>query len=838
MRRWRKILFRVLGGAFLLFIVIWIGFAVYVYTHKAEIISKITDHIDARINGRITITDINPVLFRTFPNLTLALKGVVLCDSADIGSGRDLLNAKDVFLSVNIFSLISGKPRVSRVIVSNGNIAIFTDSLGVSNLKRIIKNVQVPPGAAPVISRLSFESIRFTFENKTASKSFRFDVSDVDMKLQHNDTCWLIAANTKLLVNDFTFNTYRGSYLRNKHIKAVFNSTYNPTTEEATLRGDKIDIDRDKADVMAWFHMSRDPATFELSLRAESIPFENATALLSPDIAARLNVVVMKYPVAITAMLRGRMQFRDTPVVNINCEVRNNILFFPGATIENCSFAGAFTNRYNPGFGPDNANTFVSAHQFRGSWSGISLNADSITVLNLKKPELAVHVTATAPAQNLNNIFSHKKFLFTGGSVDADIKYRGGINDLSKPVFLIGAAHLVNAGVTYVPRNIPINNTNMTFLFSGNDLLVKDVKLQVDKSVIFMDGQMKNFANLYFQDPGQIEVNWRITSPRIYLDDFLAYWSAHPPVNTTATPSHATSNLSGIARQMDKLLDQANVNISLAVDKISYHKFMATNVAAEIALTRNQLELKRAIVHHAGGTLEMTALLQQRADSQRLNVKMNIHTVDISEFFRTWDNFGQRVLTSENLKGTLSAQAQLSASINAREQISPSSVHGIVLYDLQDASLLNFEPLKKIGRSIFRNRDMQNIRIRDVKSELDINGEMVTIKPTHIETSVLTLDVDGVYGFNGCTNINIAVPLRNPKKDELIIDDALRAARSEQGFVAHFIATGDSSGRLRIEWPLKDKITGILGDIKIGKDSKTLLQKVKGWLRKKSKRGQ
>ena len=67
-----------------------------------------------------------------------------------------------------------------------------------------------------------------------------------------------------------------------------------------------------------------------------------------------------------------------------------------------------------------------------------------------------------------------------------------------------------------------------------------------------------------------------------------------------------------------------------------------------------------------------------------------------------------------------------------------------------------------------------------------------------IRSSVLNIFLSGVYSFGKGTDIGLKMPLRNPRKDELIIDMDQKRARSLKGIVLNLHATDGDDGQVKI----------------------------------------
>lgn len=81
----------------------------------------------------------------------------------------------------------------------------------------------------------------------------------------------------------------------------------------------------------------------------------------------------------------------------------------------------------------------------------------------------------------------------------------------------------------------------------------------------------------------------------------------------------------------------------------------------------------------------------------------------------------------------------------------------------------------------------------------DIKGDKIIINPMFVSSSVINFNVAGTYGLTSGTNINLAIPLRNPERDKDITDNALIKERRMRGIVVHLKAVDDEEGNIKIK---------------------------------------
>jgi len=252
-------------------------------------------------------------------------------------------------------------------------------------------------------------------------------------------------------------------------------------------------------------------------------------------------------------------------------------------------------------------------------------------------------------------------------------------------------------------------------------------------------------------------------------------------------------------------LNQGSVHLVAKVDRLTYRNFSAENAIADLVLGTSGIEMKQVSIRHAGGSISLNAFIGQNANVNKLTVHSKISNVDVRDLFASFENFGQNAITDDNLRGKLTADVNVTGLMNGAGKILPLSFNGAIDFKLVDGALVNFEPFLKVSKYVFRKRNLDNVTFSDMQNTLNIEGKKILINPMHIESSALTVNLNGVYSFSKGTDINIDVPLRNPKKDELIVDDAIREKRSMKGIVIHLKAVDGDNNGVKIKWMMHNK---------------------------------
>ena len=802
MPRWSKITLKILGGLVALVLIIFTAIGLYVNANKKTLLETITKQLNKNLNGTLTIGNMEPTFFKGFPGVSISLKNVVMKDSLWKTHQHTLLEAKDFDVSVNTMALLTGTIEIKKIGISNAKIYLFTDSNGYSNTaifrkKDKKKKPQTEEESSDArLKKFSLKQVSFVVDNKKGHKLFQFDVEMLSGDMDYSFSGWEAKLKLKTIARSLAFNTRRGSFIKDKMLEGPFKINYNEDTGIIDVAENQLNIGKDPFLIFAKFDTSKENTDFSINIKAPGILWRDAAALLAPNISSKLNMFDLKAPIDVTCKLVGNMGPGGDPSINVTALVKDNVLTTPGAVVDSCNFMGVFTNNYLNGKGFTDENSAIKLYQFKGSYSEMPFSIDTVFIHNLDKPIATGVFKSKFEISKLNKAIGEETLHFTKGTANVKLAYKADIVDfkLSKPI-VTGLVDISNADVSYVPRNLNFKNTAISLNFTSTDLFIKNIRLQSGKSIITMDGTVRNFLNLYYNAPEKILLNWQINSRELHLGEFFGFLGSRKPAKKTRRHAkHST-----FSQDMNDLFEKSMVDMHLRVAKVYYNKFVATDATADLFLSDAGIGLKNVSVKHGGGSVKVDGKISQKGNLNHFSINTTLSNVDIRNFFYSFDNFGMKSLTSKNLKGFLYSKAKIGGTITDQGRLVTNSLKGKVVFDVKKGALLSFDPIKNVGKFAFPFRDLDNITFENLNGNFDIRGQRITINPMQINSSILNMDVSGIYSMSTGTNIALDVPLRNPKKDEDLTDKDEIQARRMNGIVLHLLATDGEDGKIKIK---------------------------------------
>ena len=207
---------------------LWLLANAFISLKKESIQEMVIQQFKKQVSGELNIGDLCPDYFRTFPNISIRLSDVSLTDSVGDIHHKDFFQAKKIYARIQILSLLTGKPKIGKVIVEDGLINLFTDSCGVTNLQRKNDVSSKKDDSNNDIPEFTFHDTRIIIENQGLYSYHDIEARYLDCKISKKDGVFVLDIDMNTLMHGIGFNTRRGSYLKNKNLVGEFTLRYDP----------------------------------------------------------------------------------------------------------------------------------------------------------------------------------------------------------------------------------------------------------------------------------------------------------------------------------------------------------------------------------------------------------------------------------------------------------------------------------------------------------------------------------------------------------------------------------------------------------------------------------
>jgi hypothetical protein len=190
-----------------------------------------------------------------------------------------------------------------------------------------------------------------------------------------------------------------------------------------------------------------------------------------------------------------------------------------------------------------------------------------------------------------------------------------------------------------------------------------------------------------------------------------------------------------------------SVSGDIFIDELVHNNFISRPLSANFYLKSDQLFCNSFLSRSCNGIFTGRFSSHSIGESSYiLSADIDAEGVDIAQLFKSFDDFGQQTITSNNVSGQLDGSILFSTPIQ----------NGIVIKNDLDANatlriidgrLANVKQLESLSRFIELD-ELRDIRFSALENSIRVNGQQVIIPQMDVESSAINLSLSGVHSFS------------------------------------------------------------------------------------------
>jgi hypothetical protein len=791
-----------------LLVIVYTFIFIYVTSNKKKIIRQVTEEIGKKLSGNVSIADIELSFFTHFPSISVALHNVEITDSMYKEHHHPFFKGENVFVNVGVWSMIRKRSFINGFNIEKGAFYLYTDTSGYTNKYLFRPKSEVDTGVVQdkgrnQLKKIVLNDVRLIDDDRQRNKYHDIAVKELNIDLEDKDEhTFLFNAEADLRVNSLAFNKERGSFIKGKKFRGNFKMAYDKNLKQLQFDSINIKLDNQSFNVTARFDMAGPDRQFSMRVHTHDILYPFAKTLLTEKISTALSIADVDKPLDVTANLNGPLKGGD-PLITVSFTTKKTHLKSPFVDFENATFSGYYTNEVVAGLPRRDPNSEIIIRNFSADWNDLPITSDKIQILNLLEPVLNCDLHSQFTLATLNDIIGSNSIQLLSGDGNANITYNGPLQKNSNVnSFVNGSINFKNGTALYRPRDVEMKNVNGRIVFRSSDVFVENLQCEVLNNKVVMQGKALNLLTLIDAEPNKVILDWNIYSPSLNLNAFTFLLKTRKKV----VVSNPKAKLVKMAAKIDRMLDQGSIVVNLKADKLIFKKFIAGNASANVSLLQDRYIINKVSMQHAGGQMDLSGyIISQANNSHQAKVNVALNNVDVSKTLESFNNFGQDGITSQVIAGKLTAKVDASLAMDDEGKALPGSLSGVVDFSLKDGALVNYEPVKKMQIFLFKNRDFDNIRFAELKDRFEISNGEVKINRMEIQSSVMSMFVEGVYSTKGTTDISIQLPLSNIHRPAADLDPTNIGIDKKGGKSIYLRGRPGSDGNIKFKLDLFNK---------------------------------
>lgn len=776
--------------------------------YKDRILTKINTKLQETVEGDVKIGDYSVSMLHAFPNLSLSLKEIYLHGPRFEHYHKPFLQAEHVHINIVPHRLLFREIEVSSVDVEQGEIFIFKTRDGFSNTDVLKSRNGSGTGrqqqpAVIDLHRINLKDVKFTFHDSLKLKHLGVDLHRTQnlVRIAANQVTQ-IETRGNMTFHGLMLNAEKGSFLRNINALAELNLELDSTFRNLNVLPSRLIFDKSTVLLSGNFHLG-DKRHFELSISSHNVDHAEAQQIVHDTLAAKIGKFSAAGPIKIDVQVKGIMQAGVKPQVDARFSIHDTQVTGSKLQADHVSLNGTFMNHVNADVPNDDNNARLHFEKFKGLVDHIPVEATA-TLTDMKDPYLELKAVFDTPLKNLNANFDSTLAKFKGGHFRSSFTYSGKLREYMDETVteykgkLSGQATIANGALDYNRRKFRINNVNAVFDFTEKEFSIRSLNFAVNKNDIAITGRVADFIPFFVQPDGSTHVKLSIVSPRIDLTGITKPQMMISKQKAKARQARSRKKMVDI---VDRLNEEIDLDVTFNIAQFVNRNFKASKVKGQLLLTNNQLHLKDLSMNFGGGSVSLNTQIANVSNKiSPIHIKAKAHDVALKSFFHAFNDFNQKTFTHEKIDGKLNLDIDLRSAITETLDLQMTNLDGRAVFTINSMRLSNFEPIQRLSNFLMKDRDFSDVAFNDIHSTVDMSGTKMNVSRMEVESTVLSMFIEGIYDLGDSTDLAVQVPLSNLKKRDQLIPPENIGTDSRVGPSVYLRVRTDKDGKTVISY--------------------------------------
>lgn len=715
------------------------------------------------LNTEITVDEVNVSFLRAFPNLSVDLTNFIMAGS----DGSPLLEAKRLSCQISLSSIF-GKTRIKTIVVSDGALQIIVDQDGNTNYQLLeyqpvdeqIANENQPQEAtAFAIDDARLENVELIYQNRQLGLDAMALLYDANFRGDFGKDIYDLATEVNAEIRFIDNGNQRilpGQSLRIGANSVVNNQEQSYQFKELYLGLGGLNIRAD-----GWMKQVANGWDTDLKLNSEEGTLTDLIRLIPAEHLGALGELRSNGKFSLSGTVTERWTEARQPKLDFK------VAFIEGKlssarmdiTAKDIAFIGKFTN----GDQRTPASSSFNIEKLSGEFGTDPFNL-SLKVSNFDQPTIDFGADGSLPLEALPGLLPEGFASRGDGRILVnELRLSGKVDDMMSTRRM----GRVKSGGTLSFENAELEINERKLEIPGGRLILRDNELEIDNfhlvapgNDLTFIGQATNLIPVLFADSlntqdAALVFRALLKAEQLDIDELLALAGPTEDEITNAEDAGTTDSLArkSVERRA-QVTDLLNGSFDANVKAWNYGEMEGQNFLGKLTFSPKQLNIK-------GQSDAMDGKFRLEGEmyfveSPRLEARITSEQVDVKEFFRQGENFGQEVLTSANLLGKLDSRIFIRAYFTEAGALDYDRLLVLAGMDIKEGELKDFAMLENFS-AVLKEKDLSRVRFSNLQNYLEVSNNTVYIPTMFIQSSAMNMTVSGSHTFSHVMDYNIKV---------------------------------------------------------------------------------
>jgi len=767
-------IFRNLGIALLLLLLLAVGVATTAYLMRNQLIQLFVNEANKSIKTEIFVDKISLDFIHTFPEFAIEFKGVKIVESV-IDSKKAFATAKSLYFSFSIWDLLKQKYKIKNLYLKDAklNFQILAD--GTNNFSIIERSIDTSQKANIIfdLKGVKLENVDVLFNDKPLKNSFGAVFHDAKANFKLLDEDWEIDLAGDLRMHEIKLSDW--SFFNNQHAAIESKIIYSAKNKTYKVLPSNLNVQNANFAVEGLYKDGKNDY-IEFKFSEQNSDFQTIVSFLPAKFSEHLVAYKSNGKVYFNGIVKGEISRTQKIHIKIDFGCSDASFFHPqyDEGIENVSFNGTFDNEAEKEktgvFKIENIKATMNEKPFQAQFY----------LRSFYNPYVELKAKSTVDAGYFFKVFPNEQIENIAGEIGFDIDFKGKLADVKaknySELHTVGDIKLRDIAVKLKDYHLRFERLDADFIFTKTDLHANSFSTQLGKSDIKGSGTLSNVIPYFLYENEPVNIDAAIASKHLNLQELLS-----------------TTKKARDEKYKFKLSDKLAFHLSTKVEQLIFQKFKPFNVEATLVLQNQKLEARNVTMNIAKGNLTLNgSMMQQKDTSFATEAKFKLDKMLIDSICFMTDNFGQDFITYKNLKGEITSEVSAILVFDKHLNIMPKSIVAEVNTIIRNGQLVAFAPMKSLAKFVDEDA-LANIRFSELKNTIQIAKQTVFIPEMEIASNINKMSVMGSHSFENVFEYRLKIPLKNYKKKNNLEEQQAIEGNIFAGFYLYLIIKGTPS---------------------------------------------
>lgn len=753
MKRLFKRLFLVLG---LLVGLMTVAIMVISSLFSDQIGERVVREINQQLKSELRVEGFELSFLKTFPNVGANLRGVSL-KGAD---QEDLLVAEELSFRAGLLSLLTSKIELKSVVLSEGIIRIHVDKDGKANYDIRKEGAEISEdntpqeesgdeGASINLEKATINNVQLFYSDAQTRQRLTADIFDAVFAGNFGASQYELESEAGIFIR--YLESDGESLLANQMLE--YETAIMINTEEGQYQIDALNMKLGELPLEATgnFRTQGEGTYINLNFSSEDGQLQDVLSLLPATYKRQLKGIETDGDFSLKATIEGVQNERQQPKITAELRFADGRISGDrvNARVRDLGFLAYYTN------GPqqNEKTSKLVIENLHGEFEREPFAMD-LMIENFEEPSVVFSANGTLAPGALLAFIPDERITAGTGKININrLSVRGRYSDMlsssrSGRVDMSGSISFDGAGLTINKEEVRLSEGEVTV--DKNTLTARQVIFEAPGTRVQFDGRATNFLPVLFADSTNSQrvtllFDAQLQASELDVDQLMALGAPAETVLEEATARGVTDSLAQAKVEKRELFANfLDGRFAASIQRFNYDEIAGEDFKGDLVFKDGTMIIKGSTKAMDGeflldGEMKFT-------EEPVLTAKLSGDRIDIHEFFRQSENFGQDFLVADNLEGKLDTRLFIEAHFDNAGNFQEDKLRVLAGVGLQNGVLKDFAMLEDFSTFV-DIRDLREIRFTNLQNFFEIRNSKLYLPVMFIQSNALNMTISGEHTF-------------------------------------------------------------------------------------------